>query len=133
MITTKITPRVYETDGAGHINNVFVPAWFEAGRREIFRILTPTLKFSDWRVVLVNMNVDYIDQIYFHNDVYVETGVAKIGNTSFTLSEELKQGARLCARGAATYVHFDYKLQKPCIITDEIRAALSNHLSAPIA
>ena len=63
MIRTEIIPRVSETDGAGHINNVFVPVWFEAGRREIFRVLTPDLSFANWRAVLVNMNVDYEDQI----------------------------------------------------------------------
>ena len=46
MFETTITPRVSETDGAGHINNVFVPVWFEAGRREIFRILTPDLSLE---------------------------------------------------------------------------------------
>ena len=43
MFTTPITPRASETDGAGHINNTVVPVWFEAGRREIFRIFTPDL------------------------------------------------------------------------------------------
>jgi len=33
MFETPITPRVSETDGVGHVNNVFVPIWFEAGRR----------------------------------------------------------------------------------------------------
>ena len=65
MFETPITPRVSETDGVGHVNNVFVPIWFEAGRREIFRILTPDLSFGRWRVALVNMNVDYLDQIFF--------------------------------------------------------------------
>lgn len=66
MWRTPITPRVSETDGAGHVNNCFVPVWFEAGRREIFRILTPDLDFARWRVALVNINIDYTAQIFFH-------------------------------------------------------------------
>ena len=58
MIRTAIAPRVSETDSAGHINNCFVPIWLEAGRREIFRILTPDLRFANWRVALVNTNID---------------------------------------------------------------------------
>ena len=75
MFETRITPRVSETDGAGHVNNVFVPVWFEAGRREIFRILTPDLTFRRWRVALVSMNVDYLDQIYFHEVALVRTWI----------------------------------------------------------
>ena len=46
LLTTIITPRVSETDGVGHINNVFVPIWLEAGRREIFKIFSPDLSFK---------------------------------------------------------------------------------------
>ena len=109
MFETPITPRVSETDGAGHVKNVFVPVWFEAGRREIFRILTPDLSFRRWRVALVNMNVDYLDQIYFHEEVLVRTWVDRIGNKSFTLYEEIWQGERHCAKGLATYVYFSYE------------------------
>ena len=80
MFETTITPRVSETDGAGHINNVFVPVWFEAGRREIFRILTPDLSFTHWRATLVNMNVDYLAQIYLNEDVQVRTWIERIGD-----------------------------------------------------
>jgi len=102
---------VSETDGAGHINNVFVPIWFEAGRREIFRILTPDLSFDRWRAVLVNMNVDYLDQIYFQQDAEVRTWIQSIGSKSFTVGEELWQEGRHCARGTAVYVNYNFETQ----------------------
>ena len=52
MIVTTITPRVSETDGAGHINNTAIPVWLEAGRREIFALFTPDLGFEHWGVAL---------------------------------------------------------------------------------
>ena len=79
MFETAIIPRVSETDGAGHINNVFVPVWMEAGRRDIFRILTPDLNFDAWRIALVNTNIDYISQIYFQDDAVVRTWVDRVG------------------------------------------------------
>jgi len=117
MFETPITPRVSETDGAGHVNNVFVPVRFEAGRREIFRILTPDLAFARWRLVLVNMNVDYLDQIYFHETALVQTWVERIGTKSFTLYEEVWQGERFCAKGTATYVYFNYEAGYVCTVT----------------
>ena len=83
MWETPITPRVSETDGAGHINNTVIPIWLEAGRREVFRILTPDLSFGKWRVALVNMNVDYLDQTYFQQDALVKTWVERVGGKNY--------------------------------------------------
>ena len=79
MIETPVIPRVSETDGAGHINNTVIPIWFEGGRTEIFRLLTPDLQFQNWRVALVNMNVDYMAQTYFQEEALVRTWVDKVG------------------------------------------------------
>ncbi|PIW29278.1 MAG: thioesterase [Rhodospirillales bacterium CG15_BIG_FIL_POST_REV_8_21_14_020_66_15] len=128
MWQTPITPRVSETDGAGHINNTVVPVWLEAGRREVFRILTPDLSFATWRVALVNMNVDYLAQTYFQQEAMVKTWVGRVGTKSFTLYEELWQGDRLCARGAATYVYFNYEKGSSEPIPVEARRALQAHL-----
>ncbi len=128
MITTPITPRVSETDGAGHINNAVVPIWFEAGRREIFRILTPDLSFSGWRAALVSMKVDYVDQLYFHAEAEVRTWVERIGTKSFTLYEEIWQEGRLCAKGTVVYVYFNYREQRSEPVPAMVRERLTAHL-----
>ena len=128
MWETPITPRVSETDGAGHINNTVIPIWLEAGRREVFRILTPDLSFERWHVALVNMNVDYLDQTYFQEDACVKTWVARIGTKSFQLYEELWQGARLCAKGTATYVYMNYDQGRSEAVPADARRALEAHL-----
>ena len=130
MITTPIVPRVSETDGAGHINNVFVPIWFEAGRREIFRILTPDLDFARWRIALVNMNVDYEAQIFFQQDAEVRTWIERVGTKSFTVGEEIWQSGRRCALGTTVYVYFNYDIQKSEPIPNDIAEGLSR-LSPP--
>ena len=127
MIETSIIPRVSETDGAGHINNTVIPIWFEGGRTEIFRILTPDLDFKNWRVALVNMNIDYLAQTYFQDPAVVRTWVDKVGTKSFTLYEELWQGARLCAKGTATYVYFNYDDQEAKPVPENVRVALLTH------
>ena len=127
MFKTAIVPRVSETDGAGHINNTVVPIWFEAGRREIFRILTPDLAFERWRIALVNMNVDYLAQIYLDKTAQVCTWVENIGIKSFSLYEELWQDEQLCSKGTVTYVYFDYTSNKSKPIPDDIKNALQRH------
>lgn len=125
MFQTTITPRVSETDGAGHINNVFVPIWFEAGRREIFKILNPDLGFADWHAILVNITVDYEEQIYFQHDAEVRTWIERIGNKSFTVGEEIWQQGKRCAQGRAVYVYFNSETQAadpvPADIADQLR------------
>ena len=127
MIETPVIPRVSETDGAGHINNTVIPIWFEGGRTEIFRVLTPDLDFKNWRVALVNMNVDYLAQTYFQDRAVVRTWVDKVGTKSFSLYEELWQGARLCAKGTATYVYFNYDDQEAKPVPENVRVALLTH------
>jgi acyl-CoA thioester hydrolase len=124
LYITPIVPRVSETDGTGHINNVFVPIWFESGRREIFRLITPDLRFDSWRVALVNMNVDYEGQIFFQEEAEVRTWTAKVGTKSFTIEEEVWQGDRRCARGTAVYVYFNYDTQTSETIPQALADAL---------
>ena len=126
MIFTNIVPRVSETDGVGHINNVFVPIWFEAGRREIFRIFSPNLDFVDWKLALVKVTVEYVDQLYLAENVEVRTGIEKIGNSSFTIQEEIHQTNRLCARGQAIYVNYNFKEKKSMPMSNEIRHKLES-------
>ena len=119
-------PRVSETDGVGHINNVFVPIWLEAGRREIFRIFSPNLDFEDWKLALVKVTVEYVDQLYLAENVEIRTGIEKIGTTSFTIKEEIYQTNRLCAKGQAIYVNYNFKEKKSMPISNEIRHKLES-------
>ena len=126
MIFTNIVPRVSETDGVGHINNVFVPIWFEAGRREIFRIFSPNLDFVNWKLALVKVTIEYLDQLYLAENVEIRTGIEKIGNSSFTIKEEIHQTDRLCATGEAIYVNYNFNEKKSETISNEIRDKLQS-------
>jgi acyl-CoA thioester hydrolase len=127
MFTTTIRPRVSETDGLGHINNTTIPVWFEAGREGVFRIFTPDLSFKNWKAVLVNMNIDFVRETHFGKDVEVRTWIAKVGNSSFVVEEELYQDSHLCARGTATYVNFNQATRKAEPIPQAIREQLESH------
>lgn len=128
MFLKNIDPRVSETDGAGHINNTTVPIWFESGRDEIFKLFTPDLSFDNWKCVILKMEVDYLAQIYYGTPVTVKNWVARIGNSSFDIYEELHQNGIVCAKGKATYVNFNFHTQKSEVIPDEIKMELEKHL-----
>lgn len=127
MFKTIISPRVSETDGVGHINNTVIPVWLEAGRNDLFKIFNPDDSFDDWKMVIINTNITYVNQIYFGTDVQVYSWVKKIGNASLTLYEEIWQNEQLCAKGETVYVNFNKTKGKSEIIPDEIRIELTKH------
>jgi len=127
MFHTVIHPRVSETDGTGHINSTSIPIWLEAGRDEIFRMFTPDLSFLQWRMVIVNTNIDYVAQLFYGKEVRLSTWVKRIGNSSLVLYEELHQEGKLCTKALVTYVNFNFATQKSEPISAEVRAQLSQH------
>jgi acyl-CoA thioester hydrolase len=128
-IRTEIVPRVSETDGAGHINNVTSAIWFEAGRREIFRAITPELSFDRWAVALISMEIRYKRQIYLASEVSVLTWIRAIGRTSFQVNEVIIQNGSVCSVGRCTYVHIDYAADKPAPIPQDVRYRLERLLA----
>ncbi|RSK27524.1 acyl-CoA thioesterase [Bacillus sp. HMF5848] len=128
MYKTIIHPRVSETDGVGHINNTTIPIWLEAGRHEIFKLFNPDDSFDNWKMIIINMNIDFIRQIYFGRPVIICTSVKRLGNSSLQLYEEILQDKEICAKGIVTYVNFNRNTQKSEPIPDDIRRQLESHL-----
>ncbi|WP_449355412.1 acyl-CoA thioesterase [Virgibacillus natechei] len=128
MYTKIIEPRVSETDGVGHIYNTTLPIWLEAARNPIFKLFTPDDSFQNWKMIILNINVDYVSQVYFGKEAIVYTWVKKIGTSSLELYEEIHQNGSLCARCKAIYVNYNMEEQKSKPIPKSIREALEKHL-----
>ena len=124
MLTMEFEVRFCETDALKHVSNTALVAWFESARMPIFRWFTPNLDLDNWPLILANYKVDFLLQIFLGEPVEVKTGINKIGNSSFKVYQEVWQGEQCKAKGETTLVHFDYKAQKACPITDPIREKL---------
>lgn len=125
MHTTTISPRFAETDALGHINNNVLPVWFEEGRREIFKAIHPEQTIQNWPLVVARIEVDFIAQIYVGTDVIIQSGVAKLGNSSITVHQEAWQNDGIVARGKTIVVHFDFQTNRSRPLTQEIRDRLA--------
>ncbi|SET72658.1 acyl-CoA thioesterase [Thalassotalea agarivorans] len=128
MFVQHIEPRFTDTDALGHINNTVIPVWFEGAREPIFKWFTPTLSPKEWRLILANISVNFLAQIYYGKTVEIRTSLSRIGGSSFTVFQEVWQDGKCCANGEAVMVHFDYKKQKSAQIPDDIRAQMQQHL-----
>ena len=51
-----------------------------------------------------------------------------VGGKSFRLYEEVHQTGRVCARGTATYVYFNYQTQQAETVPEEARQAFEQHM-----
>lgn len=130
MFSMKVTPRFYETDALGHINNTVLSNWFEASREPVFRLFNPALALKEWNLILARVEIDYVAQTHYGQEVEVRSWIGKIGNSSFVVEQEAWQEGVCVARGKAVQVFFNYVTQKSEAIPAEYRALLEAHLQA---
>ena len=123
--TVVISPRFYETDALGHINNASIAAWFEVARMSFLENLAEgdSGVISDW--VLASMQIDFIAETFYGADVIARICEASIGNSSFTVVCEMTQGEKVTVRGRAVLVHLDPSTKSPARISDHLREALA--------
>jgi len=130
MFKTKVTPSFGDIDGMKHVNNNRILEWFELGGLDIYRYFTPDLDldFENWKLIMVRKEADFVGQLRFGEDVEIRTYLLKIGNSSFTVGNEVWQNNELKAKGKTVIVHFDYVTQKSVPIPDDVRNKLEEHL-----
>ena len=127
MFKKIITPRISETNITRHIGQNAIPVWLEEGYAEIFRLFNQNL--AELSFISVNLNMDFLHEIFFGKDVEMLTSVKKIGTSSFVLHQEIYQDRKLCVRASTTLVHFDYSTHKPDPIPKTVRDILKEHMS----
>jgi acyl-CoA thioester hydrolase len=121
-------PGFSDTDALGHINNTRLPVWFENARDPIFKIFTPSMQLDNWPLILARITVDFKEQLYLDHLVEIKTYISKIGNTSFTVTQQAWQDGICKAEGDSIMVYFDYATKSSSRIPDDIRVALEQHL-----
>nr|WP_281187372.1 thioesterase family protein [Halomonas shengliensis] len=127
MFVRTVEPAFYDTDALGHVNNTRLPAWFELARNDLFRLFTPDLDPRKWRLIMARMEVDYRAELQYGEEIEIRTYVSRLGNSSFTVSQEARQGGKLTNLGHTVMVHFDHDAKQAIPITGELRQALEAH------
>jgi len=126
MFKKVITPRISETNITRHIGHNAIPVWLEEGYAEVFQLFNQDI--TKPCLIMVNLNMDFLNEIFLGKDAEVHTGVKKIGSSSLVLHQEIQQDGKLCVRSSTTFVHFDYLTHKPLPIPHDVRDMLGEHL-----
>ena len=96
-VTTPIQIRFSDIDSFGHANNVALQMYFDLGKSDLFRKLGElTGTAGDVSAMVVSLSTDFYEQVFYDDDVVVETEIESIGNKSLRLVQRLLAGERLC-------------------------------------
>lgn len=109
-----------DLDAFGHVNNAVYLTYVQEARFAWSGIL---------EMVVARAEVDFIAPIY-DGDTFldIELWVSAIGNSSFTMTYELKMKGEVVARVKTVQVTVDMSTKKSSPISDEQRAFLTKYL-----
>ena len=127
MFTETIQPRFSDTDALGHINNTMLPVWFEGARDPVFRLFSPDLTLSDWKLILAKIDVEFHAELFYAQPIELRTYISRVGNSSFDVYQEAWQDGSKGASGTAVMVRFDHEQKKATPLSEQAKAQLAAH------
>lgn len=86
----KIQKRFNDVDMLGHVNNAVQLTYFDYGKIEYMNTLK--FKFPEENgdfILNVNINVDFLEQVFFEDETEVWTKIYKIGHKSLNMMQVL--------------------------------------------
>ena len=98
-----LTAGYLDSDGGGHVSNITFPKYLETARfaylQERLGDLLPERNF-----VLVNLDLDYLDELFPGESFTVGVRTADVGTTSFTLEYRVATDDRVVAEATTVLV-----------------------------
>ena len=131
MIQQTIRVMANDTDFTQRIHYSAIFRYFEQADAEFFQhigISYKSLYEQGYGAPRVRVECDYLGAIRFGDEVTVRTGIARIGNTSFTYAFHFYIAGDLVAKGSMTIVFIDLTTERPVPIPAHVRAELEKHL-----
>lgn len=114
--------RFSDVDVYGHVNNVKYFEYYQEARVSMMSAMAGADGAGRLPVVVASLRVDYKRPILFRTDPYViESWVNRVGNSSFAISAEIKDGDTVLSRAEAGMVTFDLETQRARPLTSHER------------
>jgi acyl-CoA thioester hydrolase len=114
---TKVQVRFSDTDAMGHVSSGSYFQYMEVARTDFFYELANDSKVP--HNVVVNINIDYVSEVLFDEEVTVVSWCSRVGNKSMTISNEVYAGGRLSVTGNVTVVGFDLEKRQSCVLPND--------------
>ena len=81
--------RFNDVDQMGHINNAVIMEYFDLGKSAYFSAVGIPPETGEFTVVIVHLEVDFLAQIRYHDNIHITTHVEKVGNKSVTTLQQV--------------------------------------------
>ncbi|MEZ5815546.1 MAG: acyl-CoA thioesterase [Hyphomicrobiaceae bacterium] len=133
---TPVTIRFSDTDMLGHVNNVAVASYFEAGRCEVFYKLmaegglTERGKQARIDFVLARAAIDFKKEFFYPGTVEVGSRFIRLGNRSITTGYGLFVGDTCHATAECVNVFFDLDTRTSVPPPPPVRSLLEAAIAA---
>jgi acyl-CoA thioester hydrolase len=121
--------RFRDLDLLGHVNNVALTGWLEDARVALELPVQPaSASYVGPVVVLLDLHVQYLEEIHFGDEVKVGIRVQRIGTTSITIGEAVFANGKCAAIAEVVEVLIDQESRKPVPWPSEFRAIFEAQL-----
>lgn len=122
VLKTKLQLRYGDLDTLGHVNNAVYLTYFELGRILYFRKYLKSFNEREVSFVIARIEVDFRKSITMDRDIFLETSIESVGNTSFTFTHRItdESGEELYSTGKVIAVSIDGN-RRPVKVPDDLR------------
>jgi acyl-CoA thioester hydrolase len=125
---TPVSIRFSDQDSLGHVNNVAVAAFVEAGRTGLIHPLLMRDKYPNLNFALVNVEIDYLVEFHYPGTIDIGGRLERIGSKSFSSKYGLFMENRCVATAGSVNVFFDLEKRKSVAPPDDVRALFEKTL-----
>lgn len=87
--TIPLQLRTNDIDKFGHINNAVYFTFYDLGKTNYIETVCPNVNWEKEAIVVVQINVNFMSQIFGTDHVAVQTSVTSIGTKSFGLAQRV--------------------------------------------
>lgn len=123
---TPVSLRFSDQDSLGHVNNVAVAAFVEAGRTRLIHPFLMRDKYPDLNYALVHVEIDYRAEFHYPGTIDVGGRIERIGSKSFSTVFGLFMGDTCVATAGSVNCFFDLKTRLSVSPPEEIRTLLED-------
>ena len=121
---TPVTIRFSDQDSMGHVNNVAIAQYVEAGRTSLIYDIIQKFDHARLEFILAQASINYVNELHYPGVVDVGSRLTRLGNKSLTSGYGLFMGDTCVATATSVNVFVDIETHKTMSPPDDVRAKI---------
>lgn len=115
--------RFSDVDKYGHVNNSVYFSLFDMSKTQYLIDVIGVEKYEQMAMVVAHVEADFINPIFYPDEIVIQTSVVKLGRKSFTLVQQAlnKRTKEIKCSCQTIMVFYDIESQKSTEIPEEVR------------